>query len=469
MKKLFSLTSVVLALAAFIGCGRRDYPFFKPHHPALKKLSSGMELMALEDHEFPTAQLFFYIRGGSIYDPPGKEGLAALAMQALRLGGADGLTPDDIEKELEFDGTSLEMGAGSEFNSVALSGLTKDIDHGLEMLFDLLRKPKFDLARFETVKARAKDALLRDLEDPLRLSFREYPPLIYGEENPWGRRVTVQSLDSITRDDVLKFYDDFIHPDRILIAASGDFRVKELVKKIEALQKGWKPVGKDLLEIPPVKESYGRSVLMIPQKDITQSTVLVGHLGSKRSNPDKYALVVMNFILGGSGALTSRLGEEIRSSAGKAYSVWSDYGFGRDFGMFREVAQTALDNTEWVTRKLEEILKKMAEKPDFTEQEVTSAKKAILRALIFDFETRFAQVKEQARFHLWGYPDNYLESFQEGIAHVTKEDVERVAKKYLHPEGLKVLIVTNEKQVESYRNLLKDLTDSGSVDVRSMK
>ena len=162
----------------------------------------------------------------------------------------------------------------------------------------------------------------------------------------------------------------------------------------------------------------------------------------------------MNFILGGSGSLTSRMGGEIRSNAGKAYGVWSDFGFGKDLGLFRAVAQTALENTVWVVKKMDEMITEMAKDPKTSLHEVEDAKKAILRSLVFDFETRFSQVKEQARFHLWGYPDDYLVRFQKGIAAVTPEDVKRVAKEYLHPEGFKTLIVTDEKQAEAVKKEL---------------
>lgn len=455
-----------LALTALIGCSRGE--IFRPHHPALKKLSSGMEVMALEDREFPTSQIFLYIQGGSLYDPPGKEGLASISMQSLRLGGAEGRPPDSIEKELEFDGSSLEMGAGAEYLTVSLTGLKDELNHGLDVLFDLLRKPAFDPARFELVKARAQDGLLREMEDPLRLAFREFPSQVYGEDAAWGRRPTAASIASITRDDVLNFYQRFIQPDRILVAAAGDFSVGKFVEKIDKRQRGWTASAENLSPIPPIEEGYDRRVVIIPRKNLTQSTIVVGHLGGKRSNPDKYPLLVMNFILGGSGALTSRLGEEIRSSAGKAYSVWSDYGFGKDFGLFREIAQTQLENTEWVTQKLKEILKTVAQQPNFTDQEVDSAKKAILRGLIFDFETRFSQVKEQARFRLWGYPKNYLEIFQHEVGAVTQRDVERVAKKYLHPDGLKILVVTDESMAESLKASLAGLAGPKGVEIRRM-
>lgn len=445
MEKRFSLLLLIFLIPA---CGRPS--FFKPVKPAVQKLPNGLEILAIEDHELPTAQFFLYIRGGSVTDPKGKEGLSSVAMQAIRLGGGGGIGPDEIEETLEFTGASLEMGTNQEFWSVSLSLLRKDLETGLGILLKLLQRPALDPDRLETIKRRTKEALERKKENPLALAYQEYPSLVYGEESPWGRRPTLASIDRITRDDVVRFHREFIHPDRVIVAFSGDFSVDRMVSLIEKGTKDWRPAGVDLPSIPPLKDEDERRVALIPRKGVTQATILMGHLGAKRDNPDKFPLLVMNFILGGSGSLTSRLGEEIRSSAGKAYAVWSDFGFGRDYGLFKAVAQTSLDNTQWVMQKMESMIRETSTSPRFKQEEIERAKRAILHSLFFDFETRFAQVKEEARFRLWGYPENYLEIFQREISKVSEADLERVARRYLHPDGLRILLITEEGEIPKF-------------------
>jgi predicted Zn-dependent peptidase len=454
MKKTLFLLIAALTFGSD-GCERQRHPFFKPLEPVYKKLSNGMELFVLEDREFPTVQLSLFIRGGSVYDPQGKEGLSTVAMQTIRLGGTEGRRPEEIEESLEFVGASLEMGTSPEYHSASLALLKKDLGLGLDLLFGLLRRPALDPSRFEIIKGKTKEAIRREKEDPLTLAYKEYPSFVYGEGSAWGRKATVKSIDRIGREDVKRFHREFIHPDRMIVAVAGDFGVDEIVSAIEERVGGWKPAGDGLSEIPRIEERFEKEVALIPREGLTQTTILIGHLGGKRDNPDKFPLLVMNFIFGGSGSLTSRLGEEIRSSAGKAYAVWSDFGFAKDYGLFRAVAQTELTNTDWVVQKIQAMIRDLAQNPDFTEEEIERAKLAILRSLIFDFETRFAQVREQAKFHLWGYPKNYLELFQREIAKVSKADLKRVAKQYLHPEGLKVLLVGDEKGVEKMGSVTK--------------
>ncbi|HEX5036841.1 MAG TPA: pitrilysin family protein [bacterium] len=450
MKKIAISLLVLLSLscarkpAAPVGEG--GDALFVPLKPSLTKLANGMEVMVLEDHEFPTLQMQVYVKGGALYDPAGKEGLASVAMQTLRLGGAEGRDPLKIEEDLEFVGASLEMGASVEFLSAGLSLMTKDADLGLDILFDLLRKPALDAVRFGIVKERMKDAILRDQEDPLSLASREFPGFVYGPGSAWGRKATTATVTAVTREDVQKFCADNLHPDRLLIAVSGDISEADILAKLKARTEGWEKATASLPEIPPIQPSFQAAAAVIPRKELTQSTVVLGHLGTNRNNPDKFPLLVMNFVLGGSGSLTSRMGEEIRSNAGKAYDVWSDFGFGRDLGVFRAMAQTGIENTDWVVKKIAEMITTLAKDGNVTPEEASKAKLAILRSLVFDFETRFAQVKEQARFRLWGYPDDYLVRFQKGVAAVTPADVSRVAKSYLHPEGLKTLVITDEKE-----------------------
>ncbi len=445
MKKFLSLVLIFLFLSS---CTRERFPFFKPLPPASKSFTDGLTLLTLEDRELPTAQLHLLIRGGSVYDPPGKEGLSSVAMQAIRMGGTVNRPPHEIDDLLEFSGATLEMGSNSEYFWVEVSSLKPDLNRVLDLLFDLLRQPALKSERFESVRARAKEALVRDMEDPLKLAYREFPAAVVGRKSPWGRTPTLSSLDRITLQDVREFHRKFFAPDRILIAAAGDFSAEEIFEKIGSRIQEWPASRQPLPEIPPLEETYEKGLVVIPKKNLTQTTILMGHLGSKRDNPDKFPLIVLNFILGGSGALTSRLGEEIRTEAGKAYSVWSDFGFGKDFGLFRMVAQTKSSNTDWVIQKMKEILTRLTRDPQFSRKELDRAKKALLWSLFFDFESRFQQVKQQTIFRLWGYPENYLETFQQKIAQVTEKDLERVAKKYLHPDGLKTLLILDEKEAK---------------------
>ncbi|MBI3541088.1 MAG: insulinase family protein [Deltaproteobacteria bacterium] len=449
MKRVLFFFVLGVTLCGLWACHQTKIPFFKPVKPVYEKLSNGFEIFFAEDHELPLVQLQIFIRGGSVYDPKGKEGLTEVAMQLLRLGGSKNYRPHEIENQLEYVGASLEMGADEESEVVSLSILKKDLDLGLKLLFDLLQNPTFDSDQFQTIIRRRREALKREKEDPLTWANREYSPFVYGAESLWGRRSTIETIDRITLEDVRDFHRRLIQPQLMVMAAAGDLSEEKLSLKIQTELSQWTlgslKAGETVLTtIPPLHADETPATQVLSQKGLSQSTIMVGHLTTKRTNPDKFALQVMNFILGGSGALTSRLGEEIRSSSGKAYSVWSEYGFGPEAGIFRAVAQTSLENTEWVLNRMKAQIEKITTDPKFSRDELDRAKQALLRSLIFRYERRFDQVRELARFHIWGYPDNYFEILQKGIQKVGLSDIERVAREYLHPDHLKVLMVTDE-------------------------
>ena len=436
MKKFF--LPVVLLLPCLVDA--KELPFYHPPAVQRETLSNGMTVLLLEDHELPTAQLTLLIRGGSLFDPKGKEGLASIALQAIREGGTVTRKPEAVEEELEFFGGALEVEAAQEWLQVSLHLLEKDRLKGMEILFDLLRHPSIDPHQFEILKKRAGEALLREADEPLSLALRKFPHLVYGEKSLWGRSPTPASLKKIDRKDVVRFQEAFLAPDRILLAASGDFNAIDFLRELKIQTAGWAPRGFPLAPAPEVNKTFAEENWFLPVKGLAQATIVTGHFGEKRSNPDKYPLLVMNYILGGSGALSSHLGEKIRVQGGKAYSVWSSFGFAEAPGLFSAVAQTAAAQTEEVVHDLKEAIGSFPATP-ITDEELSRAKQVLLRSFLFNYETSDALVKDLAKFQLWGYPENYIDLFQQEIQRLTKDDVERVAKQYLHPEGLKTLVV----------------------------
>lgn len=427
--------------------------YYQPPKPVTRTIH-GMTLLFFEDHHLPTFHATAYLRGGSVYDPLGKEGLASLSMQTIRLGGTE-KRPKEIEEWIESVGGELEFGSAPEFLTASLSVLSKDATPGLELLFDLLKHPAMEAEYFENLKKQSIDTLKREGEDSLRYAMREFQPLVYeaGATQPaglrlWGRRDRVASLQKIRRQDVVNFHQEYFYPNRLILTVTGDFKPDELVKTLEAALTNWAPTAKELPKIPPLEQRMQAGFYLLPKAGLTQTSVVMGHLGEKRDNPDKYPLMVMNFILGGSGALTSRMGDEIRSKAGKAYAVWSLFGFGKDYGVFQTIAQTAAGNSAWVVEKMRELITQMHTQPEILPSELNRAKESILRSFLFSYESKNALLQDLAKFYLWGYPADYLEEFQRHIRAVTKQDVERVARQYLHPEALKVLLVGDPKAVE---------------------
>jgi predicted Zn-dependent peptidase len=218
---------------------------------------------------------------------------------------------------------------------------------------------------------------------------------------------------------------------------SGDFDRKRFLAGLEKAFAGWEPPAEPLPAVAQPTE-VKPAVLFAP-KEVSQTVIRMGHLGIDKDNPDLHAIRVMDFILG--GGFTSRLTSEIRSNLGLAYSVYASFDVGRRFtGTFRAETETKTDATVRVIELMEKIFTGMTQSP-VSDQELALAKDYIVNSFIFGFTKPEMVVAQRARLEFFGYPAGYLENYRANIAKVTKEDVLRVAKKYLQPERLTIVVV----------------------------
>lgn len=411
------------------------------HPPAvqIETLSNGMKVYLLEDHELPILQAFAYVRAGSIYDPADKVGLASVLGTVLRNGGTLQKKVDEIDRLLGSRGASIDTAMATEYGSATLSCLSKDLSLILPLFFEILSSPRFEESALRLSVARKIETLKRINDEPEKIAVREFPKLLYGAQSVWARTPTIASLKSVQKSDLKKYHEEFYHPNRLILAISGDFKKEELLALLEKSTQAWKKTEAALPPIPPVEKKWEKGIHLI-NKPGGQSTLLVGHYGDKRSNPDKFALILMNYMLGGD-IFSSKLGEEIRSNRGLAYSIFSRFALETDYGLFYAMAQTKTSSTAEVVGLIEKIIAEFQEGRGFNANALAFAKAAILNQMMGDWDPRFGYVKERARLSYFGYPEDYLDIFQKKLSEVSLEQVKKVAHQYLFPDQLKILVV----------------------------
>jgi len=408
------------------------------------QLKNGMIVYLLQDHELPIVNMTAYLNGGSIYDPPGKVGLASLTSVALRSGGTQSTPPDELDRELEFMASSIESSIGSDSANVSLSTLTKNLDRTLALFAELMMKPAFQNSRVELARLHAFEGIRRQNDDPKGIAGRELNLAIY-PDHPLSRIPTVASVKAITRDDMIDFQKRYFYPANMVLAVSGDFDREQFLKNLETLFAGWPNRTASFPPVQPPTDDPVAAVLHV-QKEVNQSVIRMGHLGIDKNNPDLYALKVMDFILG--GGFTSRLTQEIRSNQGLAYNVSSYFETGRRFrGSFIAETETKSETTVKATTLLRSIIAGMT-LAEVSDRELNLAKDSIINSFIFGFTRSDAIVNQRARLEFYRYPEGYLEHFRDNIARVTKADVLRVARKYLHPDAMKLVVVGDDKKFD---------------------
>lgn len=435
-------------------------PLPKIHTPKIEKktLKNGMRLLMLSNQETPVVRGYLLIRTGAMYEPADKLGLAQIMATLLRTGGTKSLKSSEINERLANLGAKIQSSIKRESAAVSFQCLAEDLDEVLAILFEMLREPAFEEEKFKLAKLQLLEEIRRQNDRPAKIASREFNKIIYGSDSIWSRTPSLKSVRSITRQDVQAFYQRFIGPNRIIFSVSGDIKKSNFIQKIEKLSQNW-PKQNTPLPKTPVVEKVWEAGVYLAKKGTDQATILMGHFGDKRFNPDKFALLLLNDIVGGD-TMSSRLGKKIRSSLGLAYGIYSHFGLQSDYGVFYVFAQTKAASAAQVLREIHEILSEIAGGKSLTADELAEHKRSVVNSLFAEYEPVFNFVRAEARFEYFGYPPNYLAYFREHIQRVSLKDLRRVAKKYLRPDHLKVLIVGDTEKMgklPAYQNLPLDI------------
>ncbi|MEE9167846.1 MAG: pitrilysin family protein [Candidatus Neomarinimicrobiota bacterium] len=462
--------SAALIVLAFVAPGRGQKHYKDLKYPKLHKLKipdvkrveldNGIILFLVEDHEVPLINLSARIGVGSIYDTPEKIGLGSITGQVMRTGGTSTMTGDEIDEALESIAATVETGIGLTSGHASMSVLKEHLDKGLSILADVLMHPAFAEEKIHLAKIQSRSSISRRNDNPHSITFREYNKLIYGTGSVYARHTEYATIDAITRDDLVFFHEQFFHPDNVMISIWGDFKTRTMIKKIEGIFDDWKAVGFKRPRVPEVDYTYDTSISLVRKEDINQTHIMMGHIGGLRSNPDYFALLVMNDILG--GGFTGRLFKNVRSRMGLAYSVFGAYGANYDYpGTFYVGCQTKAETTVEALNAMRAEVEKMAREP-VTDEELAQAKESFLNSFVFNFDTKSEIVNRIMTYEYYGYPRDFLEKTKETIEKVSKEDVLRVARKYLQPDKLRILAVGNP---ENFDQSLSTLSDVREIDI----
>jgi len=447
MKRLFALTAVLVLV--FSGCATAPVTTQVPdslNGPLGERyvLDNGMVLLVKENHALPVVMVNMIIKAGSIMEPAGKAGLAHLTA-GLMTKGAGGMSATEISEAIEFVGGSLSVGGGRDFASAGLSVLKKDADTGFDLLGKVLISPAFEQEEIDRLKNTVKAGIIRGEQDPATVASKAYAKAVYGEKHPYGRPVvgTIESVDAITRDDIVAFHDAYYAPNNSIIAVVGDITADEAKALISKYMSGWKqkPVNEPVFPETPSPKGIERVDI---NREITQANILMGHLGVKREDPDYYALYVMNYVLGG-GGFASRILDKIRDDMGLAYSAYSYFMADKYDGAYVVGLETKNESAKLATEETLKIIEKMRE-DGLTDQELQDAKDYITGSFPrkTDTNAKIAGLLAQVEYYNLGL--DYFQMYQREIEKVTKDDVLRVARKYLHPDNIYVITVADLKK-----------------------
>jgi zinc protease len=418
---------------------------FKPQVPRRIELPNGMVIFLQENHELPLIEGSIRIRGGSREEPADKVGMVSVYADAWRTGGTKTKTGDELDDFLEAHAARIEASSSTDSTFLAWSSLKDNFDQVFPVVLDLLENPEFRQNKIDLTKQQFASFISRRNDDVDEIAQREAAKLAYGANNPYARTVEYSTLDAITREDLLQWHKRTVVPANMIFGMAGDFDSAAMEKKLRETF-GSMPRGEKFVSAKITFPDPKPGIYFIEKNDVNQSDITMVDLGTERLNPDYYALSVMNNLFG--GGFSSRLFISIRTRQGLAYSVGGGVGAGADHaGITRFSMGTKSGTTAAGIDALRKELNGLIT-GSVTPDELKRAKDAILNSFIFEFDSKEKVLSERMRYEFYGYPQDFLEKFPANIEKVTVADVDRVARKYVHPDKMAVLVVGNPKDFD---------------------
>lgn len=406
-------------------------------------LPNGLVVLHSEKHNLPIVMLTLLIKVGQVNEPKDKAGLANLTAELLTEGTKE-RSSTQISEELEFIGASLSASAKRDYTTISLSVLKKDMQKGFELFSDILLNPVFTQDEIERNRELTKGFLKQREEDPSFIAGRAFRREVFGE-HPYGRLIegSIDTIDRIKRQDILDFYTAYFLPNNSILSVVGNLTSEELDMLIKKYLSDWKRANIPSKRLNIVSERKERRLVTI-DKDLTQANIVLGNIGLSRDNPDYYAVLVMNYILGG-GGFSSRLMQSIRDEKGLAYDVHSFFQSYKQGGMFKVYVQTKNESANTVIHELLKQIKRIREE-SVTDQELSDAKSYLTGSFPrrIDTNRKIADFLAVVEFYDLGL--DYIENYPQYINSVTKEDVLRVAKMYLDNEDYILVVVADQEK-----------------------
>jgi zinc protease len=417
--------------------------------PPIEKttLDNGLKVIVIEHHELPVVAFRMVFKTGSASDPSGKAGLADLTAGLLRKG-TESRTATQIAEEIDFVGGSLGAGSGRDATYATCTVLKKHFDVGLDLLSDIILSPTFADDEIERLRKQTLAAIKQQKDDPGSVAEEKFREFLFGN-HPYGQpsEGTETSVAALTKDDIVNFHQTYYVPNNAILAVVGDVKHEDALIKVKAKLSGWKggQVAAPGYVQPPAIKGY--QILLVDKPDLTQTYIRMGHLGVERSNPDYFAVKVMNYILGG-GGFSSRMMDEIRSQRGLTYGIGCNFDYNKLQGAYTVSTFTQNDSTAAaIAAIIEQIENFRAAGP--SDKELADTKSFYTGYFPLQLETPSQIATEILNVELYDLGEDYLKSYRKNINAVTRADVQRVAQKYLDPKNLKLVVVSKAEDVKA--------------------
>jgi len=411
-------------------------------------LSNGLTVLIIEDHRLPLVSIQYRIGGsGPVFEPANMVGLARITSQMMTEGTRT-RSSLQISQEVERLGAALSVSSayGSTDSILSASGLSDNFDKWFDLADDVLLNPSFPANELDRHKQQLTVALRQQRTSAEFLMSERFSRAMYGD-HPAGNVTTNQgTVDALTPAILAKWHDDRYAPQNTILGIAGDVKATDLVPKLERLLAGWKKT--DLKEVLPAnpKPSTARKLYLVDRPDSVQTSLIMGNIAIDRRDPDYFVMVALNYVLGGGGA--GRLFKNLREEKGYTYGAFSSFSRQKFPGPWNASAEVRTEVTDGALTEFIKELQRMRDQP-VSEQELDDAKRAIVAGFALSLEDPDQLLNYALTRKVYGFAEDYWDTYPTKLAAVTAADIQRVARKYIDPQTMQIIAVGDGSKIRS--------------------
>jgi zinc protease len=416
-----------------------------------RRLANSVDVWTAEHHDVPLVSALVLMRAGAAFDPPQREGLAALTGDLLDEGCGD-LDALGLHDKLGRLGAQLETEVGADATLLGLTSLGRFAGEALALLAEMITKPRFEDLDFARVRDLRVNRLLQLREMPPAVAERTFLRLVYGD-HPYGHLPigTEESLRTMVVGEPEAFHRRMYDPSRASVIVVGDAPHGELFDLVARAFESWGPTDPRGYPDPaalPVAASASPPqdrLFVVPRAGAPQSELRIGHLGVARTSPDYHALVTLNLVLG--GQFVSRINTNLRERRGYTYGARTTFDFRRGPGPFVLHASVQSEATADAVREALGELHAIRKERPVTGDELALGRAAVTQGYPRNFETAEQVARAIAQLALYDLPQDYFTQFVPTVMSLTPEDLTHAAAHHIQPDRLVTVVVGDQDKI----------------------
>lgn len=421
---------------------------YLPAKPIEWQLENGLRVMFLEDRELPMVSGTLYLLGGSVFDPKDRAGLASATGAQMREGGVPGLSPQQLDAELDATGAAIESSFGEEYGTVSFSCLNDDLSRVFELFTSVVRRPSFASERFQLWQRLAEEGIRRRMDSPDVMAQMSFERILYGANSGWRDRSTMSSVAALRIEDMKEFHQRYVVPHNAILALSGNLSAAEARSLVEKSFVDWDGP-KTRLKFPDVHRVIKPGVYVL-ERDFEQANIVMGHFAPNRYEGSFPARAVFNRIFG-LGGFQSVLMNEVRTKRGLAYSVYGGLFPGRSIGVMQIGLGTRNEEVVNAIEAIVEEVRKLKQEP-VSPESLENAALAEKGSFVFNFKDPGAIVARRALLSLLDYPEDFDATYLGTVSALNPRTLHKETRKELRPEEMAIVVVGRVSAAELARH-----------------